>query len=227
MQSAVMLRSDGQGISSGFAEGVLSLAVKSQLAENSRQGSERKNRELALGFEELKSQTMQWGSWQASGRTAPGPTVYLYDRTKLVAEVDNAGNVLARYTQSKGIDKPLAQLRSGTTSYYEQDGLGSGTSLSNAAGEVVETYTYVSYGKVTASTGTLTNPLHYTGREFDSETSIYYYRGRYFDPSAGRFLNQDPIRFGGGTNFYAYTRNNPVVRTDPFGYYSGTLYCCL
>lgn len=149
-------------------------------------------------------------------------TNYLYDGTKLAAEVDNAGNVLAKYTQSKGIDKPLAQLRSGTVSYYEQDGLGSVTSLSNSAGTVVETYAYDSYGKLTASTGTLVNPFQYTGREFDSETGIYYYRARYFDPSAGRFLSQDPIRFGGGANFYAYTRNNPVVRTDPFGYYSGS-----
>jgi len=151
-----------------------------------------------------------------------GATNYLYDRMGLVEEVDNSGNVLARYTQGKGIDKPLAQLRSGTTSYYEQDGLGSVTSLTNSAGAVAETYTYDSYGKPTASTGTLANPFQYTAREFDPETVLYYYRARYFDPSAGRFLNQDPIRFGGGANFYAYTRNNPVVRTDPFGYYSGS-----
>ena len=147
-----------------------------------------------------------------------GTTNYLYDRMNLVAEIDSSGNVLARYTQRKGVDQPLAQLRSGTTSYYEQDGLGSITSLSNAAGAVAETYTYDSYGKPTASTGTLTNPFQYTGREFDTETGIYYYRARYFDPTAGRFLNQDPIRFGGGANFYAYTRNNPVARIDPFGY---------
>ena len=89
-----------------------------------------------------------------------------------MAEIDSSGNVLARYTQRKGVDQPLAQLRSGTTSYYEQDGLGSITSLSNAAGAVAETYTYDSYGKSTASTGTLTNPFQYTGREFDSETTL-------------------------------------------------------
>ena len=136
--------------------------------------------------------------------------------------MDNTGNVLTRYTQSKGIDRPLAQLRSGTTSYYQQDGLGSVTSLSNSAGALAGTYTYDSYGKATTSTGTPTNPLQYTAREFDSETSLLFNRARYFDPSVGRFLNQDPIQFGGGTNFYAYTRNNPIVRTDPLGYYSGS-----
>ena len=101
----------------------------------------------------------------------------------MVTEVDNCRQCPCQYTQSKGIDKPLAQLRSGTVSYYEQDGLGSVTSLSNSAGTLAETYAYDSYGKLTASTGTLVNSFQYTGREFDSETGIYYYRARYFDPS--------------------------------------------
>ncbi len=147
-----------------------------------------------------------------------GTTNYLYDGANSIEEVDSGGNVLARYARTKNLDQPLSELRSGTTSYYQQDGLGSVTSVSNAAGAVVETYTYDSYGKSTASTGTLVNPFQYAGREFDSETTLLFNRARYFDASAGRFLNQDPIRFGGGTNFYAYTRNNPVVRIDPFGY---------
>jgi RHS repeat-associated protein len=60
--------------------------------------------------------------------------------------------------------------------------------------------------------------LRYTGREFDSETGLLYNRARYFDTGAGRFLAEDPIRYRAGVNFYAYTRNNPVVLTDPFGY---------
>jgi YD repeat-containing protein len=105
-----------------------------------------------------------------------GTTNYLYDGPHGIEETDNSGNTLARYTQGRGVDEPLAQLRSGTTSYYEQDGLGSVTSLSNSVGAVANTYTYDGYGKPTASTGTLVNPFQYTGREFDSETGIYYYR---------------------------------------------------
>jgi RHS repeat-associated protein len=150
-----------------------------------------------------------------------GTTNYLYDRMNSIEEVDQSGNVLARYTQGKRLDEPLAELRQGAMSFYEQDGLGSVTSLSNSVGAIAETYTYDSYGKLAASTGTLVNPFQYTGREFDSETGVYYYRARYFDPSTGRFLSQDPIRYGGGVNFYAYTRNNPVVRIDPFGYQDG------
>jgi hypothetical protein len=47
--------------------------------------------------------------------------------------------------------------------------------------------------------------------------SSYYYRARYYDNALGRFLNEDPIRFGGGTNFYAYARNNPATWIDPLG----------
>jgi RHS repeat-associated protein len=44
-----------------------------------------------------------------------------------------------------------------------------------------------------------------------------YYRARYYDPKLGRFLSEDPIRFDGGINFYAYVGNNPVTATDPSG----------
>jgi RHS repeat-associated protein len=77
----------------------------------------------------------------------------------------------------------LSELRSGTTSYYQADGLGSITSLSNGSGALANTYSYDSYGNLTASTGTVTNLFRYTGREFDSETGIYEYRARYYDQS--------------------------------------------
>jgi hypothetical protein len=78
---------------------------------------------------------------------------YLYDGPNLLEEVDSSGNVLAKYTQENEIDEPLAELRSGTTSYYEQDGQGSISSLSNSSGSLANTYTYDSFGKLTASTG--------------------------------------------------------------------------
>ena len=49
--------------------------------------------------------------------------------------------MLARYQQTQRLDEPLAMLRDGTTSYYHADGLGSVTSLSNAAGALAQTYT--------------------------------------------------------------------------------------
>lgn len=146
-----------------------------------------------------------------------GTTNYLYDGANVLEEVDNSGNVLARYVQGPGVDEPLAETRSGTTSYYEADGLGSITSLSNSSGALANTYTYDSFGNLTASSGTIVNPYRYTGREFDSETALYYYRARYYDPTNGRFLSEDPTRFSAGVNFYPYALNNPADFADPTG----------
>jgi RHS repeat-associated protein len=145
-----------------------------------------------------------------------GTVNYLYDGPNVIEEVDSSGNVLARYSQG-GIDEPLSELRSGTTSYYQHDGLDSTTSLSSSAGVLTNTYRYDSFGKLTASTGTLTNPFQYTGREFDSETGLYFNRARYYDQKSGRFLSEDPTRFDGGINFYPYALNNPVNLRDPSG----------
>lgn len=82
---------------------------------------------------------------------------------------------------------------------------------------MANSYTYDSYGKLAAWSGTLTNPFQYTGREFDSETTIYFNRARYYDPSVGRFFSEDPIKFAGGPDFYVYVRNSPVGLLDPSG----------
>ncbi len=146
-----------------------------------------------------------------------GTTNYLYDSFDSIEEVDQSGDVLARYAQGPGLDQPLSMLLAGTTAYYQQDGLASTTSISNSASALTNTYTYDSFGKLAASTGTLTNPFQYTGREFDPETGIYEYRTRYYDQNVGRFLNEDTIHFRGGLNFYAYTFNRPTNFVDPTG----------
>ena len=85
---------------------------------------------------------------------------------------------------------------------------------------MAQTYTLDSFGKQTATTGSLTNPFQYTAREFDSETSVYYYRARYYDLNVGRFVSEDPSGLSGGVNFYAYVHNNPVNFRDPLGLYT-------
>ena len=149
--------------------------------------------------------------------SSSGTSVYAYDGYNLIEETNSSGTAVARYTQTQNIDEPLAMLRSSTTSYFQADGSDSVSSLSNAAGALAQTYTFDSFGNQTASSGSLTNSFRYTGREFDSETMLYFMRARYFDPSSGRFLSEDPITFSGGMNFYRYARNNPVNLVDPFG----------
>jgi RHS repeat-associated protein len=109
--------------------------------------------------------------------------------------------------------------RGSTTDYYEADGLGSVTSLTDSTGAMAESYTYDAYGNLTAGGTALNNPFRYTGREWDPEAGLYYYRARYFDQGTGRFGNEDPIR--AGVNFYTYASNNPTLRRDPSGLYDG------
>jgi RHS repeat-associated protein len=143
--------------------------------------------------------------------------IFAYDGTNLIETMSSSGTVLARYTHTQNIDEPLAEFRSGRSSFYEADGLGSITSLSSSAGAVANTYTYDSYGNVTNATGTLRNPFQYTGREFDTETGLNYNRARYYGPAAGRFMSEDPIKFKGGINSYRYVGNSPLNWVDPQG----------
>jgi RHS repeat-associated protein len=57
----------------------------------------------------------------------------------------------------------------------------------------------------------------FTGRRFDVETGLYYYRARYYNPYIGRFLQTDPVGYGDGINWYMYCKNNPLSLTDPSG----------
>jgi len=51
-----------------------------------------------------------------------------------------------------------------------------------------------------------TKPYGFTGRAYDPESGLYYYRARTYDPAVGRFLQSDSLGFAAGdTNLYAYT----------------------
>ncbi len=188
--------------------------------------SDAQGRSFTWDFENRLTQVVNPGVGTTSFRYDPfgrriqksgplGTTNYVYDTTSLIDELDGTGGVLAGYTHSLDIDEPLADIRSGTANYYQADGLGSITSLTNPYAAATATYGYDAFGNLSASTGSLTNPFRYTGREFDPETGLYYSRARYLDLSTGRFVSEDPARRG--TTFYAYARNKPVNRTDPLG----------
>ncbi len=105
--------------------------------------------------------------------------------------------------------------------YYHFDGLGSVVALSNSNGDSCQSYEYSAYGQVAASDPNfIANPYMFTGRRFDIETGLYYYRARYYNPYIGRFLQTDPVGYGAGINWYAYCGNNPLGYTDPSGLYS-------
>jgi RHS repeat-associated protein len=123
----------------------------------------------------------------------------------------------SRYDPSVPGFQPLALSRGGSTWFYQADGLGSVTSLTGTAGAIAAGYTTDAFGNLTKTVGSLVNSFRYTGREWDSETGLYYYRARYYDPQAGRFVSEDPIGLLGGSNFYRYVGNGPTYLIDPYG----------
>lgn len=145
-------------------------------------------------------------------------TRYLYDREDILLEYNGAGSIAARYLHGPGIDEPLALEKDGQTYYYQADGLGSVIALADSAGGIAQTYRYDAFGSLVSGDPAIAQPYTYTAREWDTETGLYYYRARHYDPIAGRFLQRDPIGFAGGdVNLYAYVQNNPVNLIDPNG----------
>ena len=115
-----------------------------------------------------------------------------------------------------------------------KDHLGSVSAISDEAG----TLTYLSYDiwgqrrdagdwqqSVTALP-TLTNITNrgFTGHEMLDGVNLIHMNGRVYDPQVGRFLTADPfVQFphnGQSHNRYTYVLNNPVMYTDPSGYYT-------
>jgi RHS repeat-associated protein len=158
-----------------------------------------------------------------SPNVCPRTVHYVYDGESIILEYDQSGEVQTRYTHGPGIDEPLAvEIRNGaiyTPYFYHADGLGSITALSDSQGAVVQRYEYDTFGNPTITTqGNITQTYTFTGREYDAETGMYFYRARYYDPKFGRFVTKDPIGFAGGDiNLYGYVLNDPINSNDPRG----------
>jgi RHS repeat-associated protein len=78
---------------------------------------------------------------------------------------------------------------------------------------------YDSYGNLKSQTNSAVDCLFgYTGRLFDSATGLQNNLNRWYDPSTGSWISQDPMSFAAGdTNLYRYVGNNSLVNTDTSG----------
>ena len=140
--------------------------------------------------------------------------------TNVLAEIDENGTAKCVYTIGADL---VSQERDGRTSFYLYDGHGSVVGLANESGVVTDTYAYDAFGNLISSTGSTEYYYRYCGEQFDETTGLYYLRARYMDTSTGRFISQDSYA---GSIFdpislhkYLYANANPVMYTDPSGYF--------
>jgi RHS repeat-associated protein len=143
---------------------------------------------------------------------------YVYDGSAILFELDGQGALITEFVPGPRIDEPLAMKRNGQTYTYHADALGSIVAITDSASQLVQRYEYDAYGNIVSMQDpAFKQPYAFTGREWDEESGLYYYRARYYDPVVGRFLQQDPIGLAGGINRFAYVKGDPINFIDPYG----------
>jgi RHS repeat-associated protein len=132
-----------------------------------------------------------------------------WDRTEVYA----AGGHLATY--SGGV--------TGTTYFTHSDWLGTERARTTVAGAIAESCTSLPFGDGMTCAGNDISPLHFTGKERDSESGFDNFGARYDSSSLGRFMSPDDFTKDSDVgdprswNMYAYARDNPLRYTDPTG----------
>jgi len=176
-------------------------------------------------FNRLVETNKQDGTWQQNIYDATGLrmatdengtyTEYTYDRSSIIADYDKEEQRETRYI--RGYDLISQQDKEGTKNYYLHNAHGDVTKLVDSTGNVQNSYSYDAFGNTTAYSEQVENRFCYTGEQYDAVIGQYYLRARYYDPSVGRFTQEDTYR-GDGLNLYAYVSNNPVRYIDPSGH---------
>ena len=102
--------------------------------------------------------------------------------------------------------------------FCHPDHLGSSSYITDREGRITQHTEYIAFGEVLFEehSTSRTMPYLFNGKELDSETGLYYYGARYYDPNTSIFLNVDPLAEKTMTP-YAYTNNNPINLIDPTG----------
>jgi len=145
-------------------------------------------------------------------------TIYTFDRKNMLLKIDYPQVAVPKpaneFKYNAFMRRMYKKDSDGERYYHLADGLGSVSYLINDAAKVIQEHRYRAFGE-RANTDAGLSRFTYTGREFDIDSGLYYYRSRYYDSSVGRFISKDMAR--SGLNYYTYVQNNPIRYADPRG----------
>jgi RHS repeat-associated protein len=87
----------------------------------------------------------------------------------------------------------IAVSGSGTLTYLHADRIGSVVAVTDSSGAITNKIAYSAFGESSRVTG---STFGFTGQRYDSDTGLYYYKHRFYNPAIGRFLQPDPLGYG-------------------------------
>ncbi|MFD2565910.1 RHS repeat-associated core domain-containing protein [Pseudotenacibaculum haliotis] len=139
-------------------------------------------------------------------------------RDNILIELDQNNNPQYYYIYHPNGMLVARMKPNGDLQYYHGDIRGSTVAITNESSETTHLYRYSDFGEITHAVEPSNDPNRFKyigtyGVEYDLQ-DLYYMRARYYLPSIGRFLTEDPIW---STNLYPYADNNPISRIDPNG----------
>lgn len=158
-------------------------------------------------------------------RTGMTAVQYLYSfDNEIGAVVDGAVCELRLLGEGFGAEIGAAvYMEVGGASYTPiHDRQGSVAVLLDETDQVAESYRHDAFGKEVDFSHERKNPWRFSSKRVDKETGFVYFGRRYYDPSIGKWLTQDPLGVKAGPNLYAYVLNNPMTKFDLYGLYVET-----
>ncbi len=166
---------------------------------------------------------------------------YIYDGWNVIeewnADLQSASSTLSK-THTWGTDLSgtlqgaggvgallLTEEITGTTTeayHFQYDGNGNVTEVTDHTGATAATYRYDAFGNTLVATGPYAqeNKYRFSTKPVDAEvtnTTLYYYGYRYYDPVTGRWPSRDPIGEEGGISLYGFVENDGVNKSDLLG----------
>ena len=149
-------------------------------------------------------------------------TTYTYNTNAKLSQLltKTTGGVVTKYVYGRGL---IGEEANNTFKTYHFDSRGSTIAITDASGNITDTFAYDTYGKLINRTGASKVIFGYNGRDgvATDDNGLIYMRARYYSPVMKRFVNADivagSISNGVTLNRFAYANGNLVSFVDPLG----------